>query len=103
MTEDIYVKRLPVIPNGHYIHPQYMIALVTKVPGRGIHVYGNQHDCYYCEVESLNSWFPYRVARVLGEFLLERDPHLVDEGWMRESPTGREVDYHDTTVQEADL
>lgn len=51
------------------------------------------------QADMLNTWLPYRVARMLGELLLERDPHLAEE-WGTLSPTGREVDYHDRTIQE---
>lgn len=45
------------------------------------------------EAEGLNDWLPGMVARMLGELFLERNPHLAEAGWQRQSPTGREVDY----------
>lgn len=48
MPDDMFVKRLPVDPNGHLLHHLHMTATVSKLPGGELHVYGEQTYCYHC-------------------------------------------------------
>ncbi len=68
-SDDTYARHLPIIPNGHYIDPRYMTALVTKLPGEEPHVYGGQYDCYHCG-RVLRYRLNGNVVQVTGEGML---------------------------------